>query len=176
MNLQNIEEAWRIKCKGVKAQNEASSAQDVQKELDELKLHYKRLKEEHDTFRDLADRMIEEKDKEIYKLLDDNKDLHQSLESRPPVDHNGNHYTRMNPFLLPLVSTSIAMQKQDAQNLSTSAAEQQILLLARQQAQKEEELAQSQWHILALQEEIEELECENRLHSQQQREANWLLD
>ncbi|XP_050249891.1 protein GRIP-like isoform X5 [Quercus robur] len=162
MNLQNIEEAWRIKCKGVKAQNEASSAQDVQKELDELKLHYKRLKEEHDTFRDLADRMIEEKDKEIYKLLDDNKDLHQSLESRPPVDHNGNHYT--------------PMQKQDAQNLSTSAAEQQILLLARQQAQKEEELAQSQWHILALQEEIEELECENRLHSQQQREANWLLD
>ena len=29
--------------------------------------------------------MIEEKDKEIYKLLDDNNDLHQSLESRPPV-------------------------------------------------------------------------------------------
>ncbi|XP_030975755.1 protein GRIP-like isoform X2 [Quercus lobata] len=154
MNVQNIEETWRIRCEGLKAQNEASSGQDVQKELDELKLHYKRLKEEHDTFRDLADRMIEEKDKEIYKLLDDNKDLHQSLESRPPVDHNGNHYT--------------AMQKQDAQNLSTSAAEQQILLLARQQAQREEELAQSQRHILALQEEIEELEHENRLHSQQE--------
>ncbi|KAF3960377.1 hypothetical protein CMV_014906 [Castanea mollissima] len=154
MNLQNIEETWRIRCEGLKAQNEASSGQDVQKELDELKLRYKRLKEEHDTFRDLADRMIEEKDKEIYKLLDDNKDLHQSLESRPPVDHNGNHY--------------IAMQKQDAQNLSTSAAEQQILLLARQQAQREEELAQSQRHILALQEEIEELERENRLHSQQE--------
>ncbi|XP_075655661.1 protein GRIP [Castanea sativa] len=154
MNLQNIEETWRIRCEGLKAQNEASSGQDVQKELDELKLRYKRLKEEHDTFRDLADRMIEEKDKEIYKLLDDNKDLHQSLESRPPVDHNGNHYT--------------AMQKQDAQNLSTSAAEQQILLLARQQAQREEELAQSQRHILALQEEIEELERENRLHSQQE--------
>ncbi|KAM3709958.1 hypothetical protein ACB098_02G215200 [Castanea mollissima] len=154
MNLQNIEETWRIRCEGLKAQNEASSGQDVQKELDELKLRYKRLKEEHDTFRDLADRMIEEKDKEIYKLLDDNKDLHQSLESRPPVDHNGNHY--------------LAMQKQDAQNLSTSAAEQQILLLARQQAQREEELAQSQRHILALQEEIEELERENRLHSQQE--------
>ncbi|KAK4583753.1 hypothetical protein RGQ29_021750 [Quercus rubra] len=137
MNLQNIEETWRIRCEGLKAQNEVSSRQDVQKELDELKLRYKRLKEEHDSFRDLADRMIEEKDKEIYKLLDDNKDLHQSLESRPPVDHNGNHYT--------------AMQKQDAQNLSTSAAEQQILLLARQQAQREEELAQSQRHILALQ-------------------------
>ncbi|KAF3958250.1 hypothetical protein CMV_016831 [Castanea mollissima] len=41
-------------------------------------------------------------------------------------------------------------------------------LLARQQAQREEELAQSQRHILALQEEIEELERENRLHSQQE--------
>ncbi|RWW02443.1 hypothetical protein BHE74_00054700, partial [Ensete ventricosum] len=40
-------------------------------------------------------------------------------------------------------------------------------LLARQQAQREEELAQSQRHILALQEEIEELEHENRLHNQQ---------
>ncbi|KAF3948133.1 hypothetical protein CMV_025831 [Castanea mollissima] len=41
-------------------------------------------------------------------------------------------------------------------------------LLARQQAQREEELAQSQRHILALQEEIEELERKNRLHSQQE--------
>lgn len=39
--------------------------------------------------------------------------------------------------------------------------------MARQQAQREEELAQSQRHIFALQEEIEELERENRLHSQQ---------
>lgn len=29
--------------------------------------------------------MMEEKDKEISRLMDDNKDLHQSLESRPPV-------------------------------------------------------------------------------------------
>ncbi|CAL5388900.1 unnamed protein product [Camellia sinensis] len=39
--------------------------------------------------------------------------------------------------------------------------------MARQQAQREEELSQSQRHILALQEEIEERERENRLHSQQ---------
>ncbi|GKU86683.1 hypothetical protein SLEP1_g1175 [Rubroshorea leprosula] len=53
------------------------------------------------------------------------------------------------------------MQRQDAPN-STSAAEQQILLLARlQQALREEDLAQSQRHILALQEEIEELERED---------------
>ncbi|WMV16531.1 hypothetical protein MTR67_009916 [Solanum verrucosum] len=43
-----------------------------------------------------------------------------------------------------------------------------LQVLARQQAQREEELAQSQRHILALQEEIEELEHENRLHSQQE--------
>ncbi|KAG2695205.1 hypothetical protein I3760_07G003700 [Carya illinoinensis] len=153
MNLQNLEETWRLRCEAVKAQNEASSGEDLQRELEELKLRYKVLKEEHDSFRDLADRMIEEKDKEMAKLLDDNKNLHQSLESRPPVDHYDNYRT--------------AMQKQDAQNASTSAAEQQILLLARQQAQREEELAQSQRHILALQEEIEELERENRLHSQQ---------
>ncbi|XP_041016605.1 protein GRIP isoform X2 [Juglans microcarpa x Juglans regia] len=154
MNLQNLEETWRLRCEAMKAQNEASSGEDLQRELEELKLRYKILKEEHDSFRDLADKMIEEKDKEMAKLLDDNKNLHQSLESRPPVDHYDNYRT--------------AMQKQDAQNASTSAAEQQILLLARQQAQREEELAQSQRHILALQEEIEELERENRLHSQQE--------
>ncbi|KAF3948135.1 hypothetical protein CMV_025833 [Castanea mollissima] len=41
--------------------------------------------EDHSRFHDLEDRMIEDKDKEISKLLDDNKDLHQSLESKPPV-------------------------------------------------------------------------------------------
>jgi hypothetical protein len=85
MNLQNLEETWRLRCEALKAQNEVSSGQDIQKELDELKLRYKRLKEEHDSFRDLADRMIEEKDKEISKLLDDNENLRQSLESRPLV-------------------------------------------------------------------------------------------
>ncbi|KAL4645691.1 hypothetical protein ACB092_02G253200 [Castanea dentata] len=53
--------------------------------LDELKLRYERLKEDHYRFHDPADRMIEEKDKEISKLLDDNKDLHQSLKSKPPI-------------------------------------------------------------------------------------------
>ncbi|KAF3958246.1 hypothetical protein CMV_016829 [Castanea mollissima] len=57
--------------------------------------------------------MIEDKDKEISKLLDDNKDLHQSLESKPPVDHNGNHYTGMKPFLLPLE----AMLKSELHNM-----------------------------------------------------------
>ncbi|GLT82539.1 hypothetical protein SLE2022_009030 [Rubroshorea leprosula] len=95
--------------------------------------------------------MMEEKDKEISKLLEENKNLQQSLELRPPS----------------LLIREISSGRKDAPN-STSAAEQQILLLARQQAQREEELVQSQRHILALQEEIEELEHENRLCTQQE--------
>ncbi|KAL6220790.1 hypothetical protein ACLB2K_008545 [Fragaria x ananassa] len=154
VNLTNLEETWRARCETLRAQSEASSGDNIKKELDELKLRYKKLKEEHSSFRDLADRMTEEKDREISRLVDENKNLHQSLESRPQVDRNDNYNT--------------GMYKQDAPNLSTSALEQQILILARQQAQREEELAQSQRHILALQEEIEELERENRLHSQQE--------
>uniref|UniRef100_A0A9I9D6A2 GRIP domain-containing protein n=1 Tax=Cucumis melo TaxID=3656 RepID=A0A9I9D6A2_CUCME len=105
-SLQNLEESWRIRCEALKSQFEESSRQDAEKEFEELKQGYKRLK--------------------------------------------------------------AITQKQDYSNLSASNAEQQILLLARQQAQREEQLAQSQRHILALQEEIEELERENRLHSQQE--------
>ncbi|XP_022751531.1 protein GRIP-like isoform X2 [Durio zibethinus] len=157
IDLKNLEETWRFRCEALTAENEASSGEDIQNELEETKLRYKRLKEEHASLRDLADRMIEEKDKEISGLLDDNKNLQRSLESRQLADHTENYSTVFS-----------ATQKQYAPNLSTSAAEQQILLLARQQAQREEELAQSQRHILALQEEIEELERENRLHSQQE--------
>ncbi|XP_022923353.1 protein GRIP-like [Cucurbita moschata] len=152
-SLQNLEESWRIRCEALKSQFEESSRQDVEKEFEELKQGYKRLKEEHNSFRDLADRMIEEKDTEISRLLDDNKNLRRSLESKPPAGQVGN---------------TAVTQKQDSSNLSASNAEQQILILARQQAQREEQLAQSQRHILALQEELEELERENRLHSQQQ--------
>ncbi|KAE8674024.1 Protein GRIP [Hibiscus syriacus] len=154
MDLKNLEETWRYRCEALTAQNEGSSGEDIQKELEETKLQYKRLKEEHVSLRNLADRMIEEKDNEISGLLDDNKNLQRSLESRQLADHTENYNT--------------AIQKQDAPSLNTSAAEQQILILARQQAQREEELAQSQRHIFALQEEIEELERENRLHSQQE--------
>ncbi|XP_050227282.1 protein GRIP [Mercurialis annua] len=154
INLQNLEETWRMRYEALKAEKEASSGQELQKELEEFKLMFKKLKQEHDSFRDLADRMIGEKDKEISKLVDDNKNLRHSLDSRPQADHIENNIS--------------ALKKQDTSNLSTSSAEQQILILARQQAQREEELSQSQRHILALQEEIEELERENRLHSQQE--------
>ncbi|XP_022971426.1 protein GRIP isoform X2 [Cucurbita maxima] len=152
-SLQNLEESWRIRCEALKFQFEESSKQDVKKEFEELKQGYRKLKEEHNSFRDLADRMIEEKDAEISRLLDDNKNLRQSLESKSPADK---------------IDNTAATQQQGSSNLSASIAEQQILVLARQQAQREEQLTQSQRHILALQEEIEELERENRLHSQQQ--------
>ncbi|KAA0052925.1 protein GRIP isoform X1 [Cucumis melo var. makuwa] len=152
-SLQNLEESWRIRCEALKSQFEESSRQDAEKEFEELKQGYKRLKAKHNSFRDLADRMIEEKDTEISRLLDEIKNLRQSLESKPHADQ---------------IDNTAVTQKQDYSNLSASNAEQQILLLARQQAQREEQLAQSQRHILALQEEIEELERENRLHSQQE--------
>ncbi|KAM7261205.1 hypothetical protein ACFE04_026680 [Oxalis oulophora] len=151
INIQNVEETWRFRCEALKAENEASSGEELLKEIEELKLRYRRLKEEHDSFRDLADRMIGDKDNEISKLLLDNKNLQQSLEHRQQADDHMDSYT--------------TSSKQDAPN--ASLAEQQILILARQQAQREEELAQSQRHILALQEELEELEHENRLHNQQ---------
>ncbi|XP_010918236.1 protein GRIP [Elaeis guineensis] len=153
-NLESIEEHWKLKYHILEAQNVNRIGDDAQKELEDLKLQYEKLKEEHYTFRDIADRAIEEKEKEITRLIEDNKNLHHSLELRPSVDHNDEQNS--------------AASKQDAQILNIAAAEQQILLLARQQAQREEELAQSQRHILALQEEIEELERENRLHNQQE--------
>ncbi|CAA2972575.1 GRIP [Olea europaea subsp. europaea] len=152
-NLQNVEETWRLRCEALKEQNEVSTSQDMQNEVDKLDLHCKKLKEEQVSFRDLADKMIEEKDRQISRLLDDNKNLRQLLDSRSLVDYSNNHSDN---------------QKLEASNSSAFAAEQQILILARQQAQREEELAQSQRHILALQEEIEDLEHENRLHSQQE--------
>ncbi|KAG9145227.1 hypothetical protein Leryth_008182 [Lithospermum erythrorhizon] len=85
MNLQNVEETWRLRCETLQAQSEVASGENVEKELEEFKMSYKKLKEEHDTFRDLADKIIEEKDVEISRLLDDNKNLRQSLESKPLV-------------------------------------------------------------------------------------------
>ncbi|KAL9270931.1 GRIP-like protein [Drosera capensis] len=152
LNLKNLEDTWHSKYETLREQMEVSSAANLQEKLENIKLQYTKLKEEHDSFRDLADRMIGEKDQEISRLLDDNKNLKQSLASRSQVDRDADLYT--------------APKRQDISSIS--AEEQQILILARQQAQREEELAQSQRHILALQEEIEELVRENQLHSQQE--------
>ncbi|XP_075510461.1 protein GRIP isoform X1 [Primulina tabacum] len=154
-DFQNMEETWRLRYEALSKQNELPSCENFQKEVEELRLHCKNLKEEQISFHDLADKMMEEKDKEISRLLDDNKNLRQSLDLRPHAMYQDD-------------LTISAYQKQESSNSSVSAAEQQILILARQQAQREEELAQTQRHILVLQEEIEELEHENRLHRQQE--------
>ncbi|KAK4479990.1 hypothetical protein RD792_013045 [Penstemon davidsonii] len=167
-NLQNVEETWQLRYEALKKQSEVLSDQHVENEVEELKLECLKLKEEQNSFRDLADKMMEEKDREISRLLDDNKNLRHVLDSKPPVclfsTHNNPPITGQNAEYH---EDFTAFQKQEASNSSTSAADQQILILARQQAQREEELAQTQRHILALQEEIEELEHENRLHTQQ---------
>lgn len=41
--------------------------------------------EEHQSFRDIADRMIEDKEREVAKLLKANRDLHQSLDAKSAV-------------------------------------------------------------------------------------------
>ncbi|RLN33944.1 protein GRIP isoform X1 [Panicum miliaceum] len=150
-NMASVEENWRLKYESLKAQSNGHVDDELQKNLGELTLKYEKLKEEHQSFRDIADRMIEEKEREIAKLLKENRDLHHSLEAKPPVSNN-----------------DCQSQGPIKDTMSVELAEQQILLLARQQAQREEELAQSQRHILALQQEIEELERENRLHDQQE--------
>ncbi|KAL4365608.1 hypothetical protein AHAS_Ahas07G0123100 [Arachis hypogaea] len=59
--------------------------------------------------------MIEEKDNEISRFSDDNRNLRQSLQSRPQVDHSDND------------NYNTASHEVDSMNLSPSAAEQQIL-------------------------------------------------
>ncbi|XP_073038794.1 protein GRIP-like isoform X2 [Primulina eburnea] len=63
-------------------QNEVSYCENLQKEVEELRSRCENFKEEQNSFHDLADKMME-KDKEISRLLDDKKNLHQLLDSRP---------------------------------------------------------------------------------------------
>lgn len=99
-----------MRCQALERQNEESSSQNFEKEVEELKLQCKKLKvvaftcmfsieyvlhfliiylyitqEEQRTFHDLADKMMEEKDKEISRLLNDIENLRQLLDSRPSV-------------------------------------------------------------------------------------------
>ncbi|TVU39332.1 hypothetical protein EJB05_12745 [Eragrostis curvula] len=163
-NLASVEESWRLKCESLKAQSNGHVDDQLQKNFEELKLKYEKLKEEHESFRDIADRMIEDKEQEIAKLLKENRDLHHSLEANAAVGNND--YQSQGPVTVKQDSMSVELAEQ--QILPSYNATPTFQLLARQQAQREEELAQSQRHILALQQEIEELERENRLHDQQE--------
>ncbi|KMZ68878.1 Protein GRIP, partial [Zostera marina] len=153
-NLDALEENWRLKYSALEVQKNENSGIDLQSKLKDVMQEYKKLKEEHETFRDIADRMLEEKENEISKFLKENNTLRKTSKTGASVNYIGNE----NKVVL----------NDDVLNSDIAAAEQQILILARQQAQREDELTQSQRHIMALQEEIVELERENRLHSQQE--------
>ncbi|KAL4287447.1 hypothetical protein AHAS_Ahas19G0187100 [Arachis hypogaea] len=143
-----------VKCVSMKAENEATAAQDMQKELQELKLQYKKLKDEHASFHDIANKMIEEKDNEISRLSDDNRNLCQSIQSRPQVDpcDNDNYNTYLN-----IISTVLDLN---------------IVMVLLWNIHFRGGLA---WEAtnknLIFNEEIEELERENPLHSQQ---VSWI--
>lgn len=101
---------FTVRCEALERQIKESSSENFEKELEELKLQCKKLKvvaftsmfsieylllfliiypyisqEEQRSFHDLADKMMEEKDKEISRLLDDIENLRQLLDSRPSV-------------------------------------------------------------------------------------------
>ncbi|GJN32274.1 hypothetical protein PR202_gb20770 [Eleusine coracana subsp. coracana] len=86
--LASVEEEWRLKCESLKAQSNGHVDDQLQKNFKELKLKHDKLKEEHESFRDISDRMIEDKEREIAKLLKENKNLHHSLEANAAVSHN----------------------------------------------------------------------------------------
>jgi hypothetical protein len=55
--------------------------------------------EEHQSFHDIADEIIEDKEREITKLLKENRDLHDSLEANVVVS-NFHHYQLITMFIM----------------------------------------------------------------------------
>ncbi|KAH8941956.1 hypothetical protein BDL97_14G073300 [Sphagnum fallax] len=147
--LQQVEETCRVRCEAAEAKAKVNRPDETElaNELSALHSTHEQLKGEFETYQDLANRTIESKDREISRLLSDNAALQKSSHVHSQA-------------------ASDALDKSEAR--APVAAEQQILLLARQQAKREEEVTQCRRHILALQEEISELEHENRLHCQQE--------
>ncbi|CAM6103039.1 unnamed protein product [Calypogeia fissa] len=152
--LDKIEETWRLKYDALEENVKSSVEADLKHEYTALMTDYKNLKVEFETFHDLVDTMVEEKDKEIARLLEDNAAFQRPSVLQAQVQND--------------VQNVQAQDLQDMDSGAVQVAEQQILLLARQQAQREEEVTQCRRHIQVLQEEIVDLEHENRLHSQQE--------
>ncbi|GLJ46522.1 hypothetical protein SUGI_0980420 [Cryptomeria japonica] len=148
--IMNVEETWRLKYKALEAEAHKASTAGLDDDIHLLKTTCEKIKEEYESFQEMAKNMIEEKDKEIVRLLDDNSNLRKSLQSKQQVEKDK------------------IREKQDTSTPLVAGAEHQILLLARQQAQREEELARCQRHIQALQEEIDELKHENQLRIKQE--------
>lgn len=120
--------------------------QDLEKELTALRVSETQLKSEFESYKEMIDSMMGKKDEEIMRLAEERNTLQKHLSQKAPNNVVERSVTSSPPPPL---------------------AEQQILQLARLQAQKEEEVARCLRHIEALQEEVKELEQENRLRVHQ---------
>ena len=120
--------------------------EDLERELAALRTAEKNLKGEFEAYKEMTDSMMASKDEEIMRLLEEKNSLQKHPSQKASTDVVDRSATSSPP---------------------PPVAEQQILTLARLQAQKEEEVARCLRHIEALQEEIKELEQENRLRVHQ---------
>ncbi|KAL2650220.1 hypothetical protein R1flu_018348 [Riccia fluitans] len=159
--LEEVEATWRLRHESLEGKVKDTVQADLRREYKELLSDYENVKREFESFREMVDEMIEDKDKEISRLLEDNSTLHKSLQQQQEDTKSQENTVQTSEPKSQVVDAS------DAASM-VALAEHQILLLARQQAQREEEVSQCRRHIQALQEEIAELERENRLHSQQE--------
>lgn len=125
-----------------------SQPQDTEQaaELAALRLAQEQLRGEFESYKEMTNSMMTSKDEEIMRILDEKASL-QKLFLQKKVDVDA-------------VDRSV-------NNSPPPLAEQQILSLARLQAQREEEVSQCKRHIEALQDEIKELEHENRVRIHQ---------
>lgn len=125
-----------------------SQPQDAEQaaELAALRLAQEQLRGEFESYKEMTNSMMTSKDEEIMRILDEKASL-QKLFLQKKVD-------------VDVVDRSV-------NNSPPPLAEQQILSLARLQAQREEEVSQCKRHIEALQDEIKELEHENRVRIHQ---------
>ncbi|BFI24714.1 hypothetical protein MPTK2_1g14280 [Marchantia polymorpha subsp. ruderalis] len=157
--LEEVEASWRSRLETLEGKVKDTVEPDLRQEYTAVLNDYENLKSEFESFREMVDKMIEDKDGEISRLLEDNTALQRSLQQQQQY-HQQSSIQRPEP-------TVQAPDASDAASM-VALAEHQILVLARQQAQREDEVSQCRRHIQALQEEIAELEQENRLHSQQE--------
>ncbi|MCO5567516.1 hypothetical protein L7F22_021210 [Adiantum nelumboides] len=147
--LDDVNRTWQEKYTTLMEKNASKTA--LEQEIVLLKQKFTHLEGEYSTFREMAHTMLESKDQEIAHLLEEVREMQRITSDAPKGS-----------------TEDSTKSSRDFEESQLSAGEQQILMLARQQAQREEELSQCQRHIQALQDEIVELEHENRLHAQQE--------
>ncbi|KAI5056354.1 hypothetical protein GOP47_0028707 [Adiantum capillus-veneris] len=147
--LDDVNQRWQERYNALMEKN--ASKITAEQEMALLKEKFTQLEGEYSTFQEMANTMLESKDQEIARLLEEVREMQKTISDAPKASRED----------------SIKLGR-DFEESHLSVGEQQILMLARQQAQREEELSQCQRHIQALQDEIVELEHENRLHTQQE--------